>query len=178
MKNIISTSRSYLRVGYLLHIVTILEIFILTALYDFFDLSDWVAKDQTLLRSLLVYPFVVMPFFPQLDARSRFQNYKQLKDQFYLYGFDLRIVRPFIKSRCQRDAARVAASELGLGEICNRHFHDKGYRWFHLLPDYLFTNPKFLLCKAFWITTFFAKTYRSRIDFSQGHDSVILPSTA
>src|ERR1700740_501959 len=160
----LSRCLSYLRVGYLLHLVSLVEVALILSLYRLLDPAE----------SPLVLPLALAPFFPQLDARSRFQNYKQLKDQFYLYGFDPRIVRPFVKSRCQRDAAIAAASDLGLGEVCKKHFYDKGYRWFHLLPDYLFTNPRFLACKAFWITTFFAKTYRPRIDFEKNEQPLLV----
>lgn len=168
MKNVsffVSLTLSYVRVGYLLHLVTAILISLLFVIYRFTAMGHWLVEDFSLLRLVVLVPLLSTPLFPQLDARSRFQNYKQLKDQFYLYGFDPRIVKPFIKSRCQRDAAMVAAIELGLDKKCRQHFYDKGYRWFHLLPDYLFTNPRFLLSRAFWMTTFFARTYEPRVNF-------------
>jgi len=51
-----------------------------------------------------------------LDARSRFQDYKRAKDLFFENGFKSRIAKIYIHSKCQRDAARGAAKDLGLLE--------------------------------------------------------------
>lgn len=154
---------TYLKVGYLLHLFTLLEIFFLYTIYKFFAIDEWLYEGNFVLKLLLLSPFISMPVFPQLDARSRYQNYKMLRDQFYFYGFQPRIVKPFIKSRCQRDAALAAAHELGFALVCKRHFYEKGYRWYHLFPDFVFARPQFLLSKHFWLTTFFAKKYNAKI---------------
>lgn len=140
-----------------------LEILLLTIIFYLLHLNEWLQTGNLIIKLCAITPFLSMPVFPQLDARSRYQNYKMLRDQFYLYGFQPRIVKPFIKSRCQRDAAIVAASELGFEKICKEHFYSKGYRWYHLFPDFVFCNPRFLVCKNFWVTTFFAKKYIARI---------------
>lgn len=93
-----------------------------------------------------------------------------LRDQFYFFGFQPRIIKPFIKSRCQRDAALAAAYELGLAEVCKKHFYEKGYRWFHVFPDFVFARPQFLLTKHFWLTTFFAKKYKAKVDYEMIHE--------
>jgi hypothetical protein len=108
-----------------------------------------------------------MPLFAQLDARSRYQDYKFVKDRLYLYGFQTRILKPFMKSRCQRDAAKTAATELGMMRQCEEYLKQKGYEWYHLFPDILFKQPSILLTKNFWMTTLFAKTYRPQINFSK-----------
>jgi hypothetical protein len=108
-------------------------------------------------------PFISLPVFAQLDARSRFQNYKLIKDQLYLYGFNPRIMKLFIRSRCQRDAAITAAQESGMGKQCKNFFRNNGYRWYHLLPDAVVSKPGTLLTKNFWMITLFVKTYHSRI---------------
>ena len=56
---------------------------------------------------------VVLTF---LDARSRFQDYKRAKDLFFENGFKSRIAKIYVYSKCQRDAVRVAAKDLGLLE--------------------------------------------------------------
>ena len=43
-------------------------------------------------------------------------------------------------------------------------FNEKGYRWYHLFPDFIFLRPQFFLTKHFWITTFFTKKYRAKVD--------------
>ena len=149
--------------GSLLHLSTLLEIAALYSVYESFGTEGWLQQGNFVLKILLLSPFISIPFFPQLDAWARYQNYKMLRDQFYFYGFRPRIVKPFIKSRCQRDAALAAAHELGFTDLCKKHFFDNGYRWYHVLPDFVFTKPQFLLCKHFWSTTFFAKNYHARV---------------
>lgn len=134
-------------------------------LYNRFGLDQWLAGEYRLIKYILISPFFVIPTLAQLDARSRFQNYKQIKDQLYHFGFNERIVRPVLKSRCQRDAAITAAEELGFGHECLDYFKGKGYRWYHLLPDFVFSRPQFLLTGVFWRTTFFMPAYKPRYDF-------------
>jgi len=157
---------SYLKAGCFLHVMTLAEIVVLCTLCSYFSIF---AEDAVwgLFELLLVSFFAVLPLFSQLDARSRYQNYKQLKDQLFLYGFDRRIFKPILQSRCQRDAALAAAEELGYGERCRVYFRACGYRWFHLVPDFVFRTPRFLLTKIFWRRTFFMSTYRPRVDFTR-----------
>jgi hypothetical protein len=163
-KNIIS----YLKAGRLLHIITLFEILFFSSVYHFADVASWLNNsDYIMLKLIVVSPSVCMPLFAQLDARSRFQNYKLVKDHLYIYGFQARILKPFVKSRCQRDAAKAAAGELGLSQECGQYFKKNGYKWYHLFPDAIFKKPSILLTKNFWITTLFAKTYRSKNDFGK-----------
>ena len=124
---------------------------------DFFSLPL-----LTIVFYLLLWMY---PFSAQLDARSRYQNYKQIKDQIYNFGYNTRILKPVLKSRCQRDAAATAAHELGLRNECRKYFKNHGYRWYHLLPDFVFTHPFFFFSGYFWKTTFFAPTYKAKTDF-------------
>ena len=156
---------SYLKVGYLLHYITIVEILLIVSIINHFGLDSWVMKGNTLIKLLILYPLWSPPIFAQLDARSRYQNYKQIKDQLFFYGFKAIILKPVLKSRCQRDAAVVAAEELGLKDKCASYFYSFGYRWYHLLPDFFFTKPTFLLKWYFWKTTFFVKTYQPKFNF-------------
>ncbi len=105
---------------------------------------------------------LVLIFFSQADARSRYQNYKQVKDLLHENGFDTRIINLFCHSRCQRDALRVAASDLGMTRQMAAHFKAKGYRWYHLLPNFIFKRPQLLFTVNYWQKTLFVKTYDSR----------------
>jgi hypothetical protein len=157
---------SYLKASYLLHAITIFEIIFFSSLYYFIDVVSWFSSsDYMILKLLAISPSICMPLFAQLDARSRFQNYKLVKDHLYLYGFQPRILKPFLKSRCQRDAAIAAANELGLSNHCREYFRGFGYKWYHLFPDIIFKQPSVLLTKNFWLTTLFTKTYHPKIDF-------------
>src|SRR5262245_43368731 len=109
----------YFRVGYLLHLVTVCEILLIIYLFDAANFTSWLRSCFGYLNSVGAIILISLPFFAQLDARSRYQNYKMLCDQFYLYGFQRRVVKPFAHSRCQRDAVRVAASQLGCFAMCN-----------------------------------------------------------
>lgn len=105
---------------------------------------------------------LILILFSQADAKARFQNYKQAKDLLYENGFDERIVKLFCISRCQRDAVRVAAYDLGMAEAFDSCLKSKGYRWYHLLPDFIFRRPQLLFTVNYWQKTLFAKTYHSR----------------
>jgi hypothetical protein len=157
---------SYLKAGYLLHVITVFEIIFFSSLYYFIDVASWFTNnDYIALKLLALSPSVCMPVFAQLDARSRFQNYKLVKDHLYIYGFQQRILKPFLKSRCQRDAVIAAADELGLSTHCKEYFRSYGYKWYHLFPDIIFRKPSVLLTRNFWLTTLFTKTYHPKIDF-------------
>ena len=157
---------NYIKLGYLLHLMTIAEVFIIIQFFQNIELSTWLQDKFMVLKIIFLFLFVTAPFFPQCDARSRFQNYKQVKDHLYLYGFQGRILKPFSFSRCQRDAVLAAAEELGMESECKQYFKSLGYRWYHILPSFLFSKPVYLFHKAFWLNTFFAKYYASKVNFS------------
>ena len=152
----------YFRIGRLLHAMTAAELVLILVITVHFDLIAWIGEGGSLWKVLALYPLWSMPIWAQLDARSRYQNYKQIKDQLYHFGYRERILRPVLTSRCQRDAALVAADELGYGADGRASMARAGYRWFHLLPDALFTRPWYLLHPAFIRTTFFAPRYHVR----------------
>lgn len=156
---------TYLRLGYLLHMITIIEIFLIISWLNSFDVVNWMQDEFVVLKSAFLLIIVTAPIFPQCDARSRYQNYKQVKDHLFMYGFQPRIIKPFSNSRCQRDAVMAAAEELGMEKECVNYFIQKGHRWYHILPDFLYQKPGYLFQKAFWSNTFFVKYYPSKIDF-------------
>ncbi len=105
---------------------------------------------------------VIIFLFAQLDACSRYQNYKKAKDLFYENGFKVRIVDLFINSHCQRNAIKVAAQDFGfLKELC-LYYHEQGYRWFHILPDFIFKSPLIVFKRKYWERTLFEKRYKSK----------------
>jgi len=157
---------TYLKLGYLLHLMTIGEMAIIYCCFKYFDISYWLFNGLFLFKFILLFALVSAPIYPQCDARSRYQNYKQVKDHLYIYGFQPRIIKPFSFSRCQRDAVLAAAEELGMEKECKQYFENQGHRWYHLLPEFLYHRPTYLLHKSFWLNTFFAKYYQPKIDFS------------
>lgn len=161
------TLRSYLVAGKLLHLITLIELIAIIILVPL--IAGLETGGNILWWGVKYYAIgflVSLPLFSQLDARSRFQNYKQIKDQIFLYGYDQRIFKPVLKSRCQRDAAWLSAEELGYGDQCKAYFHSHGYRWYHIFPDFVFSKPQFLLTTYFWRTTFFSPRYTPKVDYS------------
>ncbi|MDX2452468.1 hypothetical protein [Desulfosarcina sp.] len=160
----------YLSAGKLLHAITVTELLTITALAIFIG-------DHPLASPALV-SLCLVPFFTQLDARSRFQEYKRVMDQLARYGPNRRIFKSAAGSRCQRDAALAAARQLGYASHCRTCFSTAGYRWYHLLPDVVNGHPRFLISAVFWRTTFFMPTYQSRQrlfhDFNSSSADVLL----
>ena len=155
----------FFRVGYLLHIMIACEISVLLIIYTYYLKFPIPGTSSFNITEIIVALYLTsFPLFALLDARSRYQNYKKIRDQFYRYGFRERILTPVLKSRCQRDAALVAASDLGYERQCMQYFHSMGYRWYHLFPDFMTRSPKFLFYPEFWTTTFFVPVHRSDTD--------------
>jgi len=163
---------SYLKAGCLLHFVTLTEVLILLLILSLPGVRSWLTGNYTFLKILALTPAITFPVIAQLDARSRYQNYKLIKDNLCIYGFQKRLLKPFIKSRCQRDAIKAAAGELGLLHLCTEYFTASGYRWYHLLPDVVFDKPSVLRTKNFWSTTLFERTYHPKVDFERVNLSV------
>ncbi len=115
---------------------------------------------------LLFFLFSFLHIFLVLaDGWSRFQNYKRVKDQFFMYGFQFRIAENYIGSKCQRMAAMVAAEELGISEELQQYYQDRGVKWFHYIPYFMIQDPFFLFKKRFWSRTFLEKAYKSKFDY-------------
>lgn len=159
----------YLAAGILLHAITAGELIVFLAIASFADHHPLKLPALTVLGLFAI--------FTQLDARSRFQEYKKLRDQLVRYGPDRRIFKSLSRSRCQRDAALAAARQLGYATICLNQFTRAGYRWYHLLPDFVRHYPSYLFSPAFLQATFFAPTYHARypglVDTSQASTNII-----
>ncbi len=163
-------SADYFSAGKLLHAITVTELFAIITIAT------------SIGEHSLAYPVLIslslFPLFTQLDARSRFQEYKRVKDQLARYGPDRRIFKSVAGSRCQRDATLAAAGQLGYASHCRACFNTAGYRWYHLLPDVVNGHPRFLISAVFWRTTFFMPTYQSRQrlfhDFKSSSADVLL----
>jgi len=144
----------YLSAGKLLHVVTVTELFTITTIA--------ILIGEHPLANPALISLSLFPLFTQLDARSRFQEYKRVRDQLARYGPDRRIFKSVAGSRCQRDATMAAARQLGYASRCRACFSAAGYRWYHLLPDVVKGHPRFLVSAVFWRTTFFMPTYQTR----------------
>ena len=88
------------------------------------------------------------------DAHCRFREYRRFKQLFLRFGFRPRILRLSGGSRCQRDAMLQAARETGLQQLVQAEFARQGYRWYHVIPDQIASNPFFVFHPRFLRSTF------------------------
>ena len=144
----------YLAAGKLLHATTVIALVLIVLIAMYAATHPF--------RNLVMGGVALMALFSQLDARSRYQEYKRARDQLMEFGPNRRIFRSLSGSQCQRDAVMAAAQPLGYARVCRNYFYAAGYRWYHLLPDFVRHHPGFLFSPAFLRATFFAPTYRFR----------------
>jgi hypothetical protein len=151
----------YFQVGSLLHLIALIDMFIARFYlkYSVFLWSEGFSWELALYIYLFLF-FGSIPIFAELDAWSRWQNYKLFRDLIYQYGYRERFAKSLIHSRCQREAAYIAALDVGCTDQVARFYYERGYRWYHLIPDFVFKSPRYLLTRNFWNTTFFAKKYK------------------
>jgi len=161
---------SYLRVGKLLYwslVLFLLESWFywvqFQASLEQFSLF-WVAFWFSCFLFSFVHIFLVI-----MDGWSRFQNYKRAKDLFFIHGFNSRIPDMYLGSKCQRNAAIVAAEELGYKDEILDYFNHKGIKWYHYIPYFMIHDPLFLFRNYFWERTFLEKVYESKYDYRKLH---------
>jgi hypothetical protein len=94
----------YIEVGLWLHAISLLCT--ISSLY-FYQLTEeaFIYHD---IPGIIVFGYfflhmLTIPFFAELDAYSRFQNYKSMKDLLYHYGFQIRFIKTLRHSKCQRE---------------------------------------------------------------------------
>jgi len=90
----------------------------------------------------------------QADALSRYREFKRLRRLLARYGFRPGIFRLVAASRCQRDAALLAAREAGCRVQARGVFQELGYRWYHILPDAIVAKPLYFFHPRFLRSTF------------------------
>ena len=93
----------------------------------------------------------------QLDALSRYREYKRAKKFFTLNGIKYSFLRVKMYSRCQRDAIIQAAKELNLQEKVKEFYKLMGYKWYNIVPDRIMDNPFFVFTSKFWKTFWVSK---------------------
>lgn len=90
----------------------------------------------------------------QADAFSRYREFTRLRAILWRYGFKPRVFRVLAASRCQRDAALLAAREAGCQAQARGLFYQWGYRWYHIMPDTIMDNPLHFFSPRFLRGTF------------------------
>ncbi|MDY0276252.1 MAG: hypothetical protein RBR42_12620 [Desulfomicrobium sp.] len=90
----------------------------------------------------------------QADALSRYREFQRIRRIFHRYGFRPHVLGLVSQSRCQRDAAVMAAQTAGYGPKAKDFYRALGYRWYHILPDTIMANPLSFFCPRFLRSTF------------------------
>jgi len=98
--------------------------------------------------------WLVVGLFAMADGVSRYREYQRIKAMLLRFGYSERILEPLARSRCQRDAALLAAREAGHGDCARAYFTALGYRWYHILPDSVMRNPLAFLRPSFLRSSF------------------------
>jgi len=98
--------------------------------------------------------WLVVALFALADAAARYREYRRIRSILLRYGYKDRILKPLSTSRCQRDAALLAARETGHGGRARAYFTSLGYRWYHILPDRVVRNPFLFLRPGFLRSSF------------------------
>ena len=153
----------YIKIGSFLHFIGLVGF---ALFFAGFEMSRFYFTQQQFLWgyiwSILTIWFFTVPVFAEFDAYGRYQNYKQIKDALFEMGYDTRLIKPFMYSKCQRDAVNVAARDLDHHNEVKAFFYAKGYRKYHILPDAFNKNPLVLLSRLFWKRILFTEYYPSR----------------
>lgn len=83
-------------------------------------------------------------------------DYVRITDALHTYkkwdSFPDLIYHRFKGSHCQRQAMQLAAwtvNSAALWEV-NARLHRDGYRWWHVMPDWFYKRPMFVLNRRFW----------------------------
>ncbi|OBQ57482.1 hypothetical protein [Halodesulfovibrio spirochaetisodalis] len=145
----------YIKVAPFPHATALTLLFVATTLYleAHFLLNDGIpfyAIVLFILSALFGWGVILC----QADAFSRFREFKRIKAIFSRRGFNPRILKLVSTSRCQRDAALLAAKETGCKHLAATYFKKMGYRWYHIIPDAIVENPMHFFNPVFLRTTF------------------------
>jgi len=145
----------YVKVAPFPHATALALLFVATTLYieAHFILNNGVSIYGTVLFALSAL-FGWGVILCQADAFSRFREFKRIKAIFSRRGFTPRILKLVSTSRCQRDAALLAAKETGHRHLAATYFKKLGYRWYHIIPDAISRNPMNFFSSNFLRTTF------------------------
>lgn len=151
----------FIKIGVFLHVMAVLGAYLLViGIQNLMNISFDIFSLKIYLWTYIALFGLVLLLFSEFDVRGRYQNYKQVKDKLYSCGYDERLVKPFIHSKCQRIAILVAAKDLKCADKMKDYFYSRGYRWYHILPDGTLKNPFVLFKKSFWGKILFMKYYK------------------
>jgi len=141
---------SYFRVGRLLYGALLL--FILESWFYGIQLKEAISSSSVFWIVFWVVFFLfsfVHIYLVIMDGWSRYQNYKRVKDQFFIHGFNKKITLIYIGSKCHRMAAETAAEELGIKDQVQQCYRDLGVKWYHYIPYFMIKEPFFCSKKYF-----------------------------
>lgn len=147
----------YVRASPLPHALALFSLAVGLVLADS-ALGLYAAAEASARKSLVLWGFSLGWFglagIALLDGFSRFREYRRIKRMLQRRGWNKRVFLLVAGSRCQRDAALLAAMEMGLGQRARGLFRSLGYRWYHLFPDAVIRNPLMFLHPRFLRSSF------------------------
>ncbi len=150
-----SRLRAYFQAAPLPHSFAALSLIVsLLPTHKLAELGSAISGKQAVFNGLGLFFSLSVLLCSSADAHCRFREYRRFKQLFLRFGFRPRILRLSGGSRCQRDAMLQAARETGLERRVRAEFTKQGYRWYHLLPDQIVTNPLFFFHPRFLRSTF------------------------
>lgn len=145
-----------------------LVLFILESVYFYVSLASAIGGSDIILilfwASCLLFSFSHV-FMVMMDAWSRFQNYKRVKDHLFQHGFSTQIAKHYGGSKCQRMALLAAAKELSMAKKVKDYYDNIGIKWYYFVPEFMIRDPLFPFRKHFWSRTFMEKYYKPKFDY-------------
>ena len=115
-------------IGLNLSLGTLMGLDVIKNYYD----GDFIIGTTEIALSLINYKIYQIQ---KNSAKKRINEYKKVKRILKKRGWDERIIEKKMHSWCQRYATQIASNEVGYGEQTKNYFYEKGYRWYHFLPD-------------------------------------------
>ena len=162
-KSSLESMVKYVRVSPLLHSSSLVTsgVGIYSTIESIQNFSDGNYLSGSLYAAVSAVGYAATTIF-QLDSRARFRLYERLVKIFEERGYNERVLEIMTTSRCQRGAAKYAAADVGLKDEVDNFFTEKGYRWYHLIPNKLLESPSYIFNVDFWKQSLSAKKVRKR----------------
>lgn len=84
----------------------------------------------TVLNAILAIPLIALM---EDGAVERYNEYRVIKKSLTKHGWDRRIIEPKTHSWCQRNAARVAATDTGYKKEVDKYYKERGIKWYQFI---------------------------------------------
>lgn len=102
----------------------------------------------------------LIPIIAVCDLFGRHRDYLNIRKMLASYNTDSvsfvqrAVLMMYRRSYCSRWACICAFCSLGIGDVAIEFYKKKGYRWYHIFPDYTFTRHSPFLKLSFYVILF------------------------